>query len=158
MLRFSSVICLGLKSKTAQRWRNLNIQLSEGKGTLTHTVSDCELARGCSLQSGSLSWRLHTPQRGSLSQTGHSCVLQSTAASSLQPTFSTWTPSASLISTGTSTPRVQLLICVHCPVFRLFNKWRWGSPTDTDTREQIYSYNNTHVVFFMSYLNKDCRA
>lgn len=34
--------------------RNLNVQLSERKGTLTHTVSDCELAQGCTLHRAGL--------------------------------------------------------------------------------------------------------
>lgn len=38
-----------LRPITAQRGRNLNMQLSEGKGTLTHTVCDCELAQGYAL-------------------------------------------------------------------------------------------------------------
>lgn len=119
MLRFSPVLYLEVQTKTAQRRRNLNMQLSEGKGTLTHTVSDCELAQGYTTQSEALSWRLHSPQSGPLSRMGHSCVLQCTAASSLQPTFSSWTPSACLIRPGSSMPQVQL----QCPTFRFPNKW-----------------------------------
>lgn len=48
------VMCLRLQSKVVQRERNLSVQLSERKGTLTHTVSDCELAQGCALHRAGL--------------------------------------------------------------------------------------------------------
>lgn len=108
----------------------------------------------CSPQREVLGWRLLSPQSGPLSRMGHSCVLQCTAASSLQPTFSSWTPSACLISPANSTPQVQLL----CPAYRFPNNCRADSLTDTDIRKLTYSYGRSHVVFYMSYLYADFRV
>lgn len=57
-------MCLGLQPKVAQRKRNLNTQLSEGKGTLTHTVSDCELAQGCTLTEQGFELKTAHSERG----------------------------------------------------------------------------------------------
>lgn len=122
-------MCLRLQSKVVQRERNLSVQLSERKGTLTHTVSDCELAQGCALHRVGLWAQGCTLHRAELWAERHSCVLQRTAASSLQPTFSSWFPSACLIS-----PQVQLL---H-PTFKVFNKCKRDSLTDTGITKLIY--------------------
>lgn len=138
-------MCLGLQPKVAQRKRNLNTQLSEGKGTLTHTVSDCELAQGCTLTEQGFELKTAHSEQGFESNGAQLCpsehigLLLTAHLFILSPMCRPY--QCQYIVTPSPTTEV-------CLTFKLFKKWRSDSLTDDNNRELIYKQLWPHSCDF----------